>query len=100
MLRGEFHVQLTVSEARDLRIRPRNFAPSTCVDVTWLPAGHGEEPENVHQRTKIIRGTTTPVWNAIFDFDVDPDGPEGWSLLTLVFRYPNLSIIFPSMIFR
>ena len=87
MLRGEFHVRLNVVEARDLRIRPRNLAPSACVDLTWLPAGHGEETQEVHERTRILRGTTTPSWNAVYDLDVDPDGPDGWSMLTLVLWY-------------
>jgi hypothetical protein len=89
-LRGEFHVCLNVIEARDLRIRPRNLAPSACVDLSWLPAGHGEEPQEVRERTRILRGTTTPSWNAVYDFDVDPDGPDGWSMLTLVVWYSNV----------
>ncbi len=85
MLRGEFRLTLIVEEARDLSARKQNFAPSACVDVSWLPAAqHGKTPAEAKERTRIKRGTTTPRWDANFEFDVDPDGPEGWSMLTLI----------------
>jgi len=87
MLRGEFHVRLTVIEGRDLRGRPRNIAPSACLDVSWLPARQHREPAYVHERTRIIRGSTAPNWNLSYDFDVDPDGPDNWSVLSLIVRY-------------
>jgi hypothetical protein len=89
MLRGEFHVRLTIVEGRDLRGRPRNVAPSACADVTWLPAAHGAEPLEVNERTRIVRSSVMPAWNTTYNFDVDPDGPEGWSLLTFIVRYFN-----------
>lgn len=89
MLRGEFHVRLTIVEGRDLRGRPRNVAPSTCIDVTWLPAAHGAEPLEVNERTRIVQGSIMPAWNSTYNFDVDPDGPEGWSLLTFNVRCYN-----------
>ena len=87
MLRGEFHVRLCLVEARDLRARKQNIAPNPCVDLDWLPAGHHEDPVRVHERTRILHGTITPSWNAVYEFDVDPDGPDGWSYLTLVVRW-------------
>ena len=85
MLRGEFHVCLTVEEARDLRPRPQHVAPSACIDISWLPAGmYNKAPAKVTERTSILRGSCAPHWNAVYDFDVDPDGPEGWSLLKFI----------------
>ena len=94
MLRGEFCVRLRVTEARDLRARKQNMAPCPCVDLDWLPAGHHEEPIRVHERTRILHGTTTPAWNAEYEFYVDPDGPDGWSYLTLVVRCVSSLLIF------
>ena len=87
MLRGEFHVQLTVEEGRNMRMRTQHAEPSVCVDISWLPASrHNKRQEQVHKRTRIRKHTSIPLWSAIYDFDVDPEGPEGWNMLEFLVR--------------
>ena len=68
-------------------MRTQHAEPSVCVDISWLPASrHNKRQEQVHKRTRIRKHTSIPLWSAIYDFDVDPEGPEGWNMLEFLVR--------------